>query len=396
MTRTTLSTIASAMLAAWLLDAPAAEARSFHAPFKCKGDRTLVLRDKTITAAKDALELKGRCRVELINCKIVAGRHAINLRDSATVRIRRSVIEGKKSALRLGGSGDAHVQGSVLTGRVHRVGSGKLIDEGANTFGKATAEAAAPTKYRSHPPLVCKGRQKLTLRKRRIETKGDGIVVRGHCQVQLIDCQVIAGRAALVVRNDGKAVIEGGRLEGKHEAVRVVDRGDVQTRGAALMGAIVSLQKGRFRFGGGSLGGIHMSGGGKIHLGAGASIRQDAPSAPPHRLPAEALLGPLHKHAKTSCRRNADCHILMPLCEGCAPCKPAWRSVGNSAEVLRRKSMRTRIRCALPKCRSCAAEHFWLGDTPFCEHGSCRLRHRGALPPKSGKSGKSGGKPAKR
>lgn len=367
------SMTATALLAAWLLAAPAVEARSFHAPFKCKGDRTLVLRDKMITAAKDALELKGRCRVELINCKIVAGRHAINLRDSATVRIRRSVIEGKKSALRLGGSGDAHVQGSVLTGRVHRAGSGKLIDEGANTFGKPTAEAATPTKYRSHPPLVCKGRQKLTLRQRRIETKGDGIVVRGHCQVQLIDCQVVAGRAALVVRNDGKAVIEGGRLEGKQAAVRVVDRGEVQTKGAALRGAIISLQKGRFRFGGGSM---------------GNAPRGQGKSVPAARLPTEALLGPLQKGAKTRCKQAADCHILRPLCDGCAPCKPAWRSVGNSAEVKRREGLRARIRCAMPRCKPCAAKHFWLGDTPFCERGTCRLSHRGALPPKGHRAGK--------
>jgi hypothetical protein len=77
---------------------------------------------------------------------------------------------------------------------------------------------------------------------------------------------------------------------------------------------------------------------------------------------------------ESSCRRDGDCVFLPSICDRCAPCKPAWRPVGNRAALKRIQSMQARVRCAAVRCQDCAKASNWLGKKPICARGRCWIK----------------------
>jgi hypothetical protein len=71
------------------------------------------------------------------------------------------------------------------------------------------------------------------------------------------------------------------------------------------------------------------------------------------------------------CRRDSDCVLRPTVCQRCAPCKPAWRSVCNRKTARRIRATRNRVRCALPRCRKCSRSSNWLGTRPVCFKKQC-------------------------
>lgn len=233
------SLIASLTLALPLALACDAGAKDRSAAVVCKGG-SMTLKNRTIKAPKDGLTVKRGCSVTLVDSRIEAGRHAINLRHGSTITIRGSTIKGKKSAIRLGGSGDARVKGSTLIGRIYKKGSGKLIDEGGNTFGKPSAEAAPTPKggRKRHPPVACKGDQKLTLKRKRIEGAKTAILIKGRCEVTLVDCHVQGSSFGVHVTARGKLTLIKGQVAGGEAALRLENRAVAVNQGAKLVGKV--------------------------------------------------------------------------------------------------------------------------------------------------------------
>ena len=75
-------------------------------------------------------------------------------------------------------------------------GAGSEVSAGGTTV--ATGAIKRPPKgLKTRKPLVCKGNEDITLRKVVIVTKGDGLTVRGNCDVTLVDSHINNDAAGL-------------------------------------------------------------------------------------------------------------------------------------------------------------------------------------------------------
>ena len=155
----------------------------------------------------------------------------------------------------------------------------------------AVAASLVPAALRSQPPtavpeglkraepIVCSSRNALVVRGRFIETTGNGIVIQGHCDVEIIDSHIVAGGVGVLAQGHGDAVLTNSSVEGGRAALVAEGHGKIHYRGTTLRGATHSSGHGQIvgddgvQAGGGGLAGIL----GGVHVGrSGIEVRDGA------------------------------------------------------------------------------------------------------------------------
>ncbi len=232
----------------------------------CTGTEELVLTRRYIDAPEgDGVVAEGTCKVTLTDCHVVARGHAVSAAGDAVVVIRNSTLRGGKSALYLGDRARASARGNTYSGGILVMGRADYDDQGGNET-QRTAEATVvapaeevgdevgdqgdspgsgagtvlPEDLRKSRPVVCRKNVKaITVKKRVIEAKRDGIVIYGNCVVTVEQSLITSDRWAVAHNGKGKLVIKDSVLEGGRGALLVrYPTATIEVAGSTLKGKL--------------------------------------------------------------------------------------------------------------------------------------------------------------
>ena len=112
------------------------------APVRCEGKERIVVNNRLIEGAEDAILATEACQVEIIASTVVGGRYGVHVTGAAVVHVRDSVVEGRRSAIFAENRATVHYSGSRTRGGLSKMHRARLIDEGGNEVdgvGSATA-----------------------------------------------------------------------------------------------------------------------------------------------------------------------------------------------------------------------------------------------------------------
>lgn len=225
-------------------------------PIVCSGQRDLVIRDRAIHADGDAVVADGNCNLHIVDSHIMAGGVGVRADGNADVTIEGSFVQGRQGAVWADGNANVTYRGSTLRGGVGADGNADLEDAGGNLF--EHIPAAAERRLRSGETLACADGDRLTVVHRYLESEGDGVVLRGDCELLLSDSHVRAAGAAVRIVGGGSLRLRNSTLEGGGHAVLVEGEGRVVAAGSNLEGSIGS-GAGRFVDAGGNAWGSEAS-----------------------------------------------------------------------------------------------------------------------------------------
>jgi len=103
-------------------------------PFTCSGEEEITLSGVLIDTEKDALVVKGNCRVFITRSHLRGGKHALRVIGEGDVTLRDTILEGDMSALHISGDGSVNASATVFRGRIIELGNGDLVGLGKNLY----------------------------------------------------------------------------------------------------------------------------------------------------------------------------------------------------------------------------------------------------------------------
>lgn len=107
----------------------------------------------------------------------------------------------------------------------------------AATLGSPALHGQPPGLQRAEP-MVCDGNDDLIVRGRFIETAGNGIEVRGDCDLEVVDSHIVAGGVGILVDGDGDAIVKDSHVEGGRAALLAGGDGEIRYYGTTLRGGV--------------------------------------------------------------------------------------------------------------------------------------------------------------
>ena len=235
-------------------------------PIACRGDETLRLSRLRIVADSSGLTVSGRCRVVITDSQILASRFGIRVTDQGQVTVRHSSVRGGSAAVELLGRATLSARGSEFFGSLVRRDSAVYRDTGGNEWknggvvgppgpgsgspGNSPAprpapetpaprpEPPGPDKLQPSGPLQCKGTETLRLTRLHIQSRKNGLVVRGSCNVTLRDSRIDAGGFGLEIAGNGTVRVIDSQIRGSRGSVTIQGRGQLSARGTVFVGPV--------------------------------------------------------------------------------------------------------------------------------------------------------------
>ena len=98
----------------------------------------------------------------------------------------------------------------------------------ASLLVSAPSSAQVPAGLRESSPVVCTGMEDIVLRNRYIETDGNGVEIRGNCDVEIIGSRIVAGGIGVLVASNGDVTIEDSHIDGAKGGLVVAANGDIE------------------------------------------------------------------------------------------------------------------------------------------------------------------------
>ena len=123
-------------------------------------------------------------------------------------------------------------------------------------------QTEVPPGLKKAGPIVCSGHDDIVLRGRLIRTHGNGVEVRGQCDVQIVGSHIVAGGVAVLVQGHGDVTITDSYVEGRQASLSAFGYGKIHYRETTLRGSTKTAGRGR----------IVNDGGEVVYEGGGVSL----------------------------------------------------------------------------------------------------------------------------
>ena len=108
-------------------------------PIKCTSEKTIKLKHVVIDTKDVAVEVSGKCAVEIVGSHIVGGKSALLVTGKGSIDVSGSTVISRGDALKITSVGAINIKSSVVHGKRHAIrmtNRGSIYAEGTQFYGR--------------------------------------------------------------------------------------------------------------------------------------------------------------------------------------------------------------------------------------------------------------------